>query len=768
MLNHREYWLAIDQEHVDLKRQGVSDWSPIVEVVVAGDPLAPSAPSISASSADQAIDLTLTKPTTNADGSTCTDFKEFKVYYSASSGIDVTNPTTYDGYFYTSSTSHTYPTTAKTYFMATAWDKNGNESAASSETSATPIASGYDPAVDDYTSNIANVYTGAGIIGIEFQPPKSSWIRSARWKLYYDVDTGTGWGGTWTLIYTGTEPGFLHKGLNETYAYKYKLTVLGEGETETAGTVSDNAGAGYTPNASDNSSILNVTIFAERMIATKEMITQTFIGGKLHSLNWGASAGTELSLDDEVIRLGGSGVGYDSGAGIWLGNDAGAYKFFVGDSAGNKLTWDGSTLSISGAITTGAGSSLDGGYLTTGSVTADKINVTNLSAINADLGAVTAGSIVVTDGTNTLWLNDASDGGLAVGGTTKSSAPFRVDSAGNLTATSATIQGTVTIDPGSSGLANLSDHGDLALLDVVGNAYITDLSASKLTAGDITVGLNVDTGGSIQSANYVAGSTGWKINYDGSAEFQNATIRGTLNADDITAGTLSADRIAAGSLAADKLDVSQLSAISADMGTITAGSITGALVRTSSGTTRAEMATGSYPFAYYYGGDKKFYVDTSGNVYGKEFKDTNGQSIISGGVFQGAKLIDYGYNTSYGVIQGDYRSDTRENARGTQTIWNGVSRTVPSGKKWIVIATSPERTTTFGWSSRGCWQGFTSSGVEAYFKSGTTYYVDGLPAGSYSALYLYVNSAGYIAADTASSDMYVYGKVFWMILEVPA
>lgn len=48
----------------------------------------------------------------------------------------------------------------------------------------------------------------------------------------------------------------------------------------------------------------------------------------------------------------------------------------------------------------------------------------------------------------------------------------------------------------------------------------------------------------IESDNYVAGTSGWKIERDtGNAEFQNATIRGTLNASDITAGTISADRL---------------------------------------------------------------------------------------------------------------------------------------------------------------------------------------------------------------------------------
>lgn len=47
----------------------------------------------------------------------------------------------------------------------------------------------------------------------------------------------------------------------------------------------------------------------------------------------------------------------------------------------------------------------------------------------------------------------------------------------------------------------------------------------------------------LESDNYVAGSSGWHIERDtGNAEFQNATIRGTLNATDITAGTLNIAR----------------------------------------------------------------------------------------------------------------------------------------------------------------------------------------------------------------------------------
>ena len=78
--------------------------------------------------------------------------------------------------------------------------------------------------------------------------------------------------------------------------------------------------------------------------------------------------------------------------------------------------------------------------------------------------------------------------------------------------------------------------------------WIGSVSISNLTAGDLTVAMNLKAGGSVKSDNYSAGSAGWKIDNDGSAEFRNATIRGTLVADDITTGAMDFDRISAASV----------------------------------------------------------------------------------------------------------------------------------------------------------------------------------------------------------------------------
>lgn len=63
----------------------------------------------------------------------------------------------------------------------------------------------------------------------------------------------------------------------------------------------------------------------------------------------------------------------------------------------------------------------------------------------------------------------------------------------------------------------------------IGNAAIDDAKIANLSAGKITAG-SIAVGQYIQSAGYVAGSSGWRINGDGNAELSNATVRGTVYA----------------------------------------------------------------------------------------------------------------------------------------------------------------------------------------------------------------------------------------------
>jgi len=135
--------------------------------------------------------------------------------------------------------------------------------------------------------------------------------------------------------------------------------------------------------------------------------------------------------------------------------------------------------------------------LKAGSIDASRLNVSELSAITADLGTVTAGSIVVGS-TNKLWLNDAADGSFAIGGTDKTTAPFRVASDGALTATNATITGTITADSGSIGGWTVGTDsiykGGLTLdstntrIRATSGANYVELSATGLTGYSSTLG----------------------------------------------------------------------------------------------------------------------------------------------------------------------------------------------------------------------------------------------------------------------------------------
>jgi len=47
---------------------------------------------------------------------------------------------------------------------------------------------------------------------------------------------------------------------------------------------------------------------------------------------------------------------FSTGAGVWMGNDSGTYKFRVGDPSAQQISWDGSALEVTGSLTAADGS----------------------------------------------------------------------------------------------------------------------------------------------------------------------------------------------------------------------------------------------------------------------------------------------------------------------------------------------------------------------------------------------------------------------------
>lgn len=170
----------------------------------------------------------------------------------------------------------------------------------------------------------------------------------------------------------------------------------------------------------------------------------------------------------------------------------------------DKIFWDtAGNLTVAGKLVTGVGSSIHGSYITADTITADKLAVATLSAITADMGSLTAGQIVIGT-SNKLWLNDTSDGQLAIGGTDKAVAPFRVTATGALTATNATISGAITATSGAiTGSLSIGASAPYIVLD----------GANKR----------------VRSSNFAAGSTGFNLDgATGDAEFNNIVARGEL------------------------------------------------------------------------------------------------------------------------------------------------------------------------------------------------------------------------------------------------
>ena len=63
------------------------------------------------------------------------------------------------------------------------------------------------------------------------------------------------------------------------------------------------------------------------------------------------TAGTIVMPSSGFIRSGQT--AYNTGTGFYLGNDSGTPKFSIGNSTGDTVTWDGTTLTIAGKLSSG-------------------------------------------------------------------------------------------------------------------------------------------------------------------------------------------------------------------------------------------------------------------------------------------------------------------------------------------------------------------------------------------------------------------------------
>lgn len=192
-------------------------------------------------------------------------------------------------------------------------------------------------------------------------------------------------------------------------------------------------------------------------------------------------------------------------------------------------------------------------------------NVVNVEVENADIVNVSADKLTAgTVGAHSIIMSDG--GTLRSQGYSEGSSGWQVEGGGDAEFNSVVIRGTVHAGSGSD--VDWSYISNVA----VDNADITDLSADKITSGTVDAAtITLDASGVIESDDYVAGTSGFHLDGDGSAEFNDVTVRGAIEAgagsdvdwsyiknvsiENADIDNVSADKITAGTIGAEAIEV---------------------------------------------------------------------------------------------------------------------------------------------------------------------------------------------------------------------
>jgi hypothetical protein len=176
------------------------------------------------------------------------------------------------------------------------------------------------------------------------------------------------------------------------------------------------------------------------------------IGGWSISSSSISSGSITLNSATPAILVG-SATGFASGAGVFIGNDSGTYKFRVGTPGGQVLQWDGTNLTLTGNVNATSGSF-------TGSITAASGTIGGWSIGSTTL---TAGSITLNSATPAILLGGATtfSSGVGIflgndGGTYKFRAGSPAGSYVQWDGSTVTVNGTITASAGNIGGWNIS------------------------------------------------------------------------------------------------------------------------------------------------------------------------------------------------------------------------------------------------------------------------------------------------------------------------
>ncbi|HEY1129131.1 MAG TPA: hypothetical protein VGF12_06990 [Roseateles sp.] len=187
---------------------------------------------------------------------------------------------------------------------------------------------------------------------------------------------------------------------------------------------------------------------------------------------------------------------------------------------------------VAGKIAAGAvtATELSAGSVTTAKLTAGAVTANELAAGSVVAGKIAALSIVAGD--------------IAAGTITGNKIAVNTITAGLIQAgqVNATHLAANSIAVGSAAIQNGAIVNAMIANATIDDAKIASLSVAKLQAGSLAASQY------IQSSNYVPGSTGFRLNADGTAEFGSATVRGTITANAVNGATGTLGAITLGGL----------------------------------------------------------------------------------------------------------------------------------------------------------------------------------------------------------------------------
>lgn len=330
----------------------------------------------------------------------------------------------------------------------------------------------------------------------------------------------------------------------------------------------------------------NVTVDATNGFRVRNGTTNKFVADTAGNL----SIVGDLSVGTAgVIRSGAT--AYGTGTGWIMEYNGGTPRFRIGNPAGNRLTWDGTTLTVVGD---GSGiTSIDGANITTGTINVGSINATgfggNQIRNGSFEGATTAAQL-------SGWKKGNDSTGSAGITTTNlgTTGPYSLYIAPTNGFYTQALYNAFTVDDSTTyrvsfDLYSTGSGGGPAFNCVM---FESSSSASTVSYVQLSGATGTDVNYTSTKALYAdaAVASGWthyEVVYTPTAgtkwaslSFQNksGTVGGstyTIEAFDNVevAKQLGAGSIKASSITADRLSVSSLSSISANIGSITAGAI---------------------------------------------------------------------------------------------------------------------------------------------------------------------------------------------------